>query len=479
MRISVVGLGYVGLVTAACAAAWDNDVIGLDADPDRADALRGGQVPFHEPGLDALVSDGLASGRLTIGDDPIAAVAGSDLVIVAVGTHDGNGGWQTRTLTECLARLVPHVPDDAALVIRSTVPLQLLPELPDLVAELRAEAGRPPLPLLCNPEFTKEGTAVDDFRNPDRVVIGVFADPSGRGQRLLSDFYAPVDAPKLVLNATDAALSKLAANLFLATKISFANELAGICDAFGAEIEEVTRAIAFDKRIGGSFLKAGVGFGGSCLPHQVSMTVREAADAGVRTPLFEAVDRINHGQRQAFVERLERLLGSVEGRRIALLGLTFKPDTDDLRDAPSLDIARTLLARGASVVAYDPMASARRRASHLVPGLVAADSVHEALRDADGVGVVTEWPEFADLDWLAVAEEMTGRAIVDGRNSLPVARLRDAGFSYAAFGRSRQAASTIADMGRVSRALEHRPEGSRRHDRGELVGAGAKAESAA
>jgi UDPglucose 6-dehydrogenase len=471
MRISVVGLGYVGLVTAACAAAWNHDVIGLDADPDRADALRDGQVPFHEPGLDELVADGLASGRLTIGDDPIAAVASSDLVIVAVGTHDGNGGWQTRTLTDCLARLVPHVADDGALVIRSTVPLQLLPELPGLVAAIRSEAGRPALPLLCNPEFTKEGTALDDFRRPDRVVIGVFDDPDGRGQHLLAKLYAPVDAPKLVLNATDAALSKLAANLFLATKISFANELASVCDAFGAEIEEVTRAMSFDKRIGGSFLKAGVGFGGSCLPHQVSMTVREATDAGVRTPLFEAVDRINHGQRQAFVDRLERMLGSLEGRRIALLGLTFKPDTDDLRDAPSLEIARTLLARGASVVAYDPMASARARAARLVPGLAVADTAHEALYEADGAGVVTEWPEFADLDWQAVADEMTGRAIVDGRNSLPVARLRDAGFSYAAFGRSRQAASTIADMGAAGAA--------RRRAEPVAVGAGAEAESAA
>jgi UDPglucose 6-dehydrogenase len=479
MRITVVGLGYVGLVTAACAAAWDNDVIGLDADPDRADALRAGQVPFHEPGLDELVSAGLASGRLTIGDDPIAAVAESDLVIVAVGTHDGNGGWQTRTLTDCLAQLVPHIRDDGALVIRSTVPLQLLPELPGLVAEIRAGADRRPVPLLCNPEFTREGTAVEDFRRPDRVVIGVFSDPAGRGQQLLARLYAPVDAPKLVLNATDAALSKLAANLFLATKISFANELASVCEAFGGEIEEVTRAIALDKRIGGGFLKAGVGFGGSCLPHQVSMTVREAADAGVRTPLFEAVERVNETQRQAFVDRLERLLGALEGKRIALLGLTFKPDTDDLRDAPSLDIARTLIARGATVVAYDPMAGARRRAVRLVPGLIEVDSVHKALLDADAVGVVTEWPEFADLDWIRAADEMSGRVVVDGRNTLPVARLRDAGFSYAAFGRSRQAASTISDLGRAGAEVGRRAGQRRRRGAGVEVEARAKAESAA
>jgi UDPglucose 6-dehydrogenase len=476
MHISVIGLGYVGLVTAACAADWENEVVGFDADPDRQAALRAGRVPFHEPGLDQLVADGLQTGCLSIGSDPEAEVGRSDLVIVAVGTHDGNGGWQTRTLTDCLAKIVPHIADDGALVVRSTVPLQLLPALPGLVARIRAAAGRPPLPLLCNPEFTREGTAIDDFQHPDRVVIGVFSDPTGRGQELLTRFYDPVEAPKLVLNATDAAPSKLAANLFLATKISYANELASICDAFGGEVEEVTRAISYDKRIGGGFLKAGIGFGGSCLPHQVSMTVREAAEVGVDTPLFEAVERVNDGQREAFVERLASLLGSLSGRRIALLGLTFKPDTDDLRDAPSLEIARTLIDRGADVVAYDPMASARARAAGLIPDLDVVDSVREALRDAEAVGIVTEWPEFTNLDWGDVADEMSGRVVVDGRNALPVASLRDAGFRYAAFGRARQAASTLSRTdGRAAALAGGTRVGGRRDKAKERV----KAESAA
>ncbi|HEX5014969.1 MAG TPA: UDP-glucose/GDP-mannose dehydrogenase family protein [Candidatus Limnocylindrales bacterium] len=439
MRIAVVGLGYVGLVTAACAADWDNDVVGLEADARRASTLRSGLVPFHEPGLDDLVRAGIASRRLVISADSTSAISNADLVIIAVGTHDGNGGWQTKTLTDCLEQLVPHIAEDAALVIRSTVPLRLLPELPGIVREIRAASGRPPVPFLCNPEFTREGQAVEDFRHPDRVVFGVFDDPTGAGQALLHELYAPVDAPKLVLDATDAALSKLAANLFLATKISFANELASLCDAFGAEIEEVTKAISFDKRIGGGFLKAGVGFGGSCLPHQVTMTVREAADAGVETPLFEAVDHVNEHQRQAFVDRLASFVGPLKGRRIALLGLTFKPDTDDLRDAPSLDIARRLIDQGAEVVAYDPMGAARIRAAQLVDGLVVADDVHDALRGADAAGIVTEWPEFRNLDWTQVAAEMNGRAVVDGRNTLPAAQLREAGLAYAAFGRARQA----------------------------------------
>jgi len=435
MRISVLGLGYVGLVTAACAADMDNDVIGMDANPERIASLKAGRVPFYEPGLAEIVAENFVAGRLCVTADPSAAVIDADIVVVAVGTHDGNGGWQSKTLVDCLTATVGLIPDDAALVIRSTIPLELVPELPNLVRRLREEADRPAIPVLCNPEFTREGRAVQDFQHPDRIVIGVFDDPDGRGRDLMARFYAPIDAPKLLLDGTDALLSKLGANLFLATKISFANELASVCDAFGGRVEEVTRAMAYDARIGSGFLGAGVGFGGSCLPHQVTMMVKEAAEAGVQTPLLSAVDQVNHHQREALVTRLDRLLGGVDSRRIALLGLTFKPDTDDLRDAPSLGIAARLIEAGASVVAYDPMQAARERAAELLPGLRVVASVEDAVRGAEAAALVTEWPEFGRLDWERVGALMVRRIVVDGRNALPEAAVRAAGFRYTAFGR--------------------------------------------
>lgn len=446
MRISVLGLGYVGLVTAGCAAEWGNDVVGMDASLDRVASLKAGRVPFYEPGLNEIVAKNLGLRRLSVTADPAAAVADAEIVVVAVGTHDGNGGWQSKTLIDCLAATVGRIPDDAALVIRSTIPLDLLPELPGLVRRLRAEAGRPPLPVLCNPEFTREGRAVHDFQNPDRVVIGVFDDQNDRGLDRMAEFYAPIDAPKLLLDGTDAILSKLGANLFLATKISFANELATVCDAFGGRVEEVVRAMGYDSRIGAGFLRAGVGFGGSCLPHQVTMMVKEAEEAGIETPLLSAVEEVNRHQREAVVTRLDWLLGGLDGRRVALLGLTFKPDTDDLRDAPALEIAERLIADGAEVVAYDPMEGARDRSAQLVPGLAVVATVDEALREADAAALVTEWPEFSALDWERVADLMAGRVIVDGRNALPESAIRAAGFRYTAFGRPSRARQPAAAM---------------------------------
>jgi UDPglucose 6-dehydrogenase len=300
------------------------------------------------------------------------------------------------------------------------------------------------VPVLLNPEFTKEGTAVDDFLRPERVVIGVGLDIDGRGEDALRELYAETDAPIVTMSATNASLSKLGANLFLATKISFANELAQLCDLYGGDIDQVVAAMAFDSRIGGSFLRAGIGFGGSCLPHQVTMTVLGAAEAGVATPLFAAVDEVNHRQRRMLVDRLaEQLGGSLAGQRIALLGVTFKPDTDDLREAPSIAIARELIARGASVVAFDPMTSALDRFAALVPGVVTAASPLEALTDADGAALVTEWPVLRALDWNEAARVMRTPVIVDGRNALPVAALVAAGFDVTTFGRGRTRAAGV------------------------------------
>lgn len=435
MKITVVGQGYVGLVTAGGAAAWGHEVTGVEVNRERLLALQSGFAPFHEPGLADLIEEHLAGGTLSFTDDGTEAAASSKLTFVAVGTIDPSQRWDTQTIRAALAGIVPHIPDDGAVVIRSTCPPEFVAQMPAFVNSIREQAGRNPIAVMLNPEFTKEGTAVRDFLQPDRVVLGVGSDPRGRGVALLREFYARVTTPVLVLDAIDASLSKLGANLFLATKISFANELAALCDLYGSQVERVVEGMAYDPRIGGSFLQAGIGFGGSCLPDQVTMTVRDAAARGQDTPLLAAVDMINARQRSAFADRIDGLLGGAAGQRVALLGLTFKPHTDDLRAAPSLDIARALIAMGATVVAYDPMEAARRRAEIEVEGLIVVDDALAALTGADAVGLVTEWPEFVSLPWSIVARLVARRIVVDGRNALDADALVEAGFIYSSFGR--------------------------------------------
>jgi UDPglucose 6-dehydrogenase len=435
LKVTVVGQGYVGLVTAAGAAEWGHEVVGIERQEERLEALLAGHVPFHEPALGELVDTHLENGRLRFSAEAADAVAASSLTFIAVGTVNADQHWETKTIAACLAEVVPHVPDDGAIVVRSTCPPEFVDQLADYVDFLRRENGREPIAVMLNPEFTKEGTAVQDFLEPDRVVLGVASDPEERGVALLREFYAQVESPVLVLSAMDAILSKLGANLFLATKISFANELAALCDLYGSQIERVIEGMAHDPRIGGSFLRAGIGFGGSCLPHQVTMTVRDASIRGHDTPLLAAVDEINLRQKMSFVDRIDELVGGVAGRRIALLGLTFKPHTDDLRAAPALDIASMLIDRGATVVAYDPMETARRNAKAQIVGLTVVSSAIEAVTDADAVGLTTEWPEFVTLPWAQLANVVRRRIVVDGRNALDHEVLVDAGFVYSSFGR--------------------------------------------
>jgi UDPglucose 6-dehydrogenase len=333
--------------------------------------------------------------------------------------------------------VLPHASDDAVIVIRSTLPPDFVRALPALVAEQRP-IGSPPLPILLNPEFTREGTALDDFRSPSRVVIGIASDPNGRGVERLTTMYQAANARVIVMSAVEACLTKLGSNLFLATKITFANELAAMCDAFGATIDPVIGAIGLDPRVGRGFLGAGVGFGGSCLPHQVAMTARIAESGGIATPLFAAVDEINHRQRHRFVDLIAEMLdGRLRGARVALLGLAFKPDTDDIRDAPSISIARELIDAGAEVTAFDPMPTARSAASNSLAQMYVADSVEDAIRGADAIALVTEWPEFVHLDWASVRGLLRGAVVVDGRNALDLQTMVRSGYRYAAFGRGR------------------------------------------
>ncbi|MCJ7712209.1 MAG: UDP-glucose/GDP-mannose dehydrogenase family protein [Chloroflexi bacterium] len=435
MQIIIFGLGYVGLVTAAGLAESGHEVVGVDILPERLDALAEGRAPFHEPMLDELVSRHVATGRLRFASKPDGFHA--DVAFVAVGTHDGIADWQTRSLLRCLEDALPVLPDGTVLAVRSTLPPEFAGRLGSIVADIRRQAGRSPIPVVVNPEFTREGSAVSDFLHPDRVVLGVVSDPRGIGVKRLTALYDPFAAPIVVMSAADAVLAKLAANLFLATKISFANELASLCEAFGANVDRVVEAMSHDRRIGGAFLRPGVGFGGSCLPNQVAMTARSAFRVGVSTPLLSAVKRVNEEQIGQFVRRIVEVIGGeLHGCKIGLLGLTFKPDTDDLRDAPSLAIARLLLEEGAEVVAYDPMPNARERAAVLVPGLEPVETAEGVFDGADAVGLVTEWPEFTTLDWAALAALMVRPRMIDGRNALDPAALVAAGYHYQDFGRT-------------------------------------------
>ncbi|MCC6619329.1 MAG: UDP-glucose/GDP-mannose dehydrogenase family protein [Chloroflexi bacterium] len=461
MRVSVVGLGYVGLVTAASLAEWGNQVVGIEASEARLSALRDGRMPIFEPGLDEVVQRNRESGRLQFaGPDAMSrAVHRADIVMVAVGTHDGHGGWQTDTISSTLDALVPMLGAGTTLVVRSTLPPEYVASLASYV-EARAGENSGPVPTILNPEFMREGSALHDFMQPDRVVIGLVSDETGLGQRALAELYAPSSAPMVVLPALDASVGKLAANLFLATKISFANELAGICDSYGATIDNVVASMTYDKRIGTGFLRPGVGFGGSCLPHQVAMTLLDAQSREVHAPLLAAVKQINEFQPRRVLLALNRMLSGLHDARVALLGLTFKPDTDDLREAPSLRIAQHLLDAGARVVAYDPMPAARSSAVEQVPGLDVAESPMAAMRDAHAVVLATEWSVFRELDWLAAANIVRNPLMVDGRGALDAAAMTEAGWTYHAFGRGThqpvtRSESVMVNVQNASAAIAH------------------------
>jgi UDPglucose 6-dehydrogenase len=414
-------------------------VRGLEADPERLEALRAGRIAFYEPGLAELVASGVSAGRLSFWSSSETAnvAARADMVVIAVGTHGGMN-WQTDTVISALADIVPVLQDGTPIVVRSTLPPDFLPMLRATVIALRERAGKGDVPVMLNPEFTREGRAIDDFLHPDRVVLGAIHDPAGIGERLLRQMYDQLAAPTIAMDGVDACLTKLGSNLFLATKISFANELARLCEAQGADVTAVVSAMGYDRRIGREFLGAGLGFGGSCLPHQVSMTVEAARRAGSSTPLLAAVEEINLGQRLRFARHLMAST-EAEAPRVALLGLAFKPNTDDLRDAPSLDIARHLLEMGARPVAFDPMPSARERAAALVPGLEVVDDLDTVLRESDAIGLVTEWDVFRRLDWSEVREQSRAASVIDGRNALDPAAITAAGFGYQGIGRRYEA----------------------------------------
>ncbi len=440
MHLAIVGAGYVGLVTAACLAHLGHDVVCLDVDTARVARLRAGDLPVHEPGLDELVAEGLRDGRLRFADD-LGAGRGCAMVIVCVGTLDPDEEWNGDVVRAAVRSIAadPELPRD--IVIRSTL-------LPGTAADIAREMRHldASVRIAHNPEFTREAVAVADFLAPDRVVIGVddHADDAA-GSALAASLrlvYAPLDAPVVVTDLTSAEMIKVASNVFLAAKITFANEISRLAAATGADAQAVVDGMGLDRRIGRSFLSPGPGFGGSCFPSQARALPRLAHGHGVQTPLMDAIWPSNVAQADWLIGGLERAAGrEVRGMRVALLGLTFKAGTDDLRESPALRLGRALLERGAHLVTYDPVALApgaallQQIALERGAGLVeVASSVTEACRAANAVVVATEWPEFGALDWAGIAPAMAGDLVVDGRRIVDGGAAAAAGLRVVALG---------------------------------------------
>ncbi len=437
MHLAIVGAGYVGLVTAACLAHLGHEIVCFDVDAGRIARLRAGNLPVLEPGLDALVSEGLSNGRLRFADD-FVAIAGSEVIIVCVGTLDAEEEWNGDIVRAAVRQIAADASLPRDIVIRST----LLPGTAvGIAAELRGID--PAVRLAHNPEFTREAVAVADFLAPDRVVIGVDGyDDGAAGSALatvLRAVYAPLEAPVVVTDLTSAETIKVASNVFLAAKITFANEIARLTAATGADAAAVVDGMGLDKRIVRSFLSPGPGFGGSCFPSQARALPRLAASYGVRTPLLDAIWASNVSQADWLLDGLERAAGRpIAGMRVALLGLTFKAGTDDLRELPAIRLGGALVERGASVAAYDPVAlesgvALLTKGGPDVP-VKASPSVADACAGADAVVVATEWPQFGTLDWAAIGPTMAGDVVIDGRRIVDAAAAAAAGLRVVALG---------------------------------------------
>ncbi len=430
--VGVIGVGWVGLVTAACFAELGHKVIARDILPEKVEALSRGEVTIHEPGLTEMIRRNAE--RITFTTDMTELLDGARLLFTCVDTPPTYSGDADLSRVRSV---VAELPDDSdhVLVMKSTVPAGTGNSI---------RRDMPGLAYVSCPEFLKEGTAVEDFMHPDRVVIGADAGDEEAADAVAA-LYAPLGEEGVVLrtDVASAEMIKLASNAFLATKISFINEIANVCEEVGADVGEVARGMGSDTRIGSAFLRPGIGYGGSCFPKDVSALKMLAGNTGYHFQLLTSVIEVNELQKRRVVGKLEKHLGSLIGKRIALLGLAFKPDTDDMREASSLVLSARLQGEGAEVVAYDPVAI--ERASQMLTSVEMAGSAMAALEGADAAVLVTEWGEFRDLDWAAAAAAMARPLVVDGRNFLDPEALAAVGFEYEGIGRqSRKAASKVS-----------------------------------
>jgi UDPglucose 6-dehydrogenase len=439
MKVTVVGVGYVGLVSGACLAEMGNDVLCMDVDPRKIDMLRDGGIPIFEPGLEAIVQRNVAAGRLHFTTDVAQAVRFGTVIFIAVGTPPDEDGSADLQYVEAAAREIGrHMVDYKAVVDKSTVPVGTADRVRAAIDAALAERDvRVPFSVVSNPEFLKEGAAVDDFMRPDRIIVGT---EDEQAIALMRALYAPFQRNHerlMVMDTRSAELTKYAANAMLATRISFMNELALLAESVGADIEAVRQGIGSDPRIGFHFLYAGCGYGGSCFPKDVKALVRTGLDAGHSLEVLQAVERANDAQKRVLVDKVVRRFGErLDGLRFALWGLAFKPNTDDMREAPSLTVLDGLLRRGAQVTAYDPVAMDEcRRILGEKPGVAYADAPVDALVGADALIIVTEWKEFRSPDFARIKAELRQPVVFDGRNLFVPELVVGAGLEYHGIGR--------------------------------------------
>ena len=432
MRIAMIGTGYVGLVSGACLSEFGHDVVCVDKDAAKVAALRSGVMPIFEPGLEDVVEANAKAGRLSFETDLARAVKGAEAVFIAVGTPSRRGdGHADLTYVFAAAEEIAAALDSPAVVVtKSTVPVGTSRKVEEII---RARNPKAQFDMASNPEFLREGSAIEDFRRPDRVVVGC---DSERARERMREVYRPLylgETPILFTSRESAELIKYAANAFLATKITFINEMASLCEKVGADVQDVARGIGLDRRIGSKFLHAGPGFGGSCFPKDTLALVKTAREAGAPSRIVEAVVAVNDARKDEMARKVEAAFGGVAGKTIAVLGLTFKPNTDDMRDAPSLVILPYLQSAGATIRAYDPEGA--KEAAKLMSLEICADA-YAALAGADGVVILTEWNEFRALDLGRMKAALKTPLMVDLRNIYRPALMAEAGFRYVSVGRA-------------------------------------------
>jgi UDPglucose 6-dehydrogenase len=436
MNVCVIGTGYVGLVTGACFAEFGVQVTCVDNDAEKIAALDRGEIPIYEPGLDAVVSRNVGQGRLSFTTDTVEAIRSSLVVFIAVGTPPNDDGSTDLRYVEQVAREIGRTLDSYKVIVtKSTVPVGTSYKVRDWIADELESSGRSArYSVASNPEFLREGAAVSDFMRPDRVVIGADDDEA---MAIMRDLYRPLylnETPFVLTNITTAELTKYAANAFLATKISFINEVANLCERIGGDVHHLARGMGLDRRIGQKFLHPGPGFGGSCFPKDTRSAAHQAREAGEAFSIVEAVIAVNERQRRRMVDKIrETLDGELDGRTIAMLGLSFKPETDDIREAPALDIVRALHEGGARVRAYDPVAM-KNAEPHIAPAVLCKDA-YEACDGADALVLMTEWNQFRMLDLERIKRLLRRPLVVDLRNVYEPGPMRAAGFEYACVGR--------------------------------------------
>ena len=434
MNLVMIGSGYVGLVSGACFSEFGANVTCIDVDQDKIDRLNAGEIPIYEPGLDDLVARNVAAGRLSFTTEYDPAICDADLVFIAVGTptRRGDGHADLVYVYEAARQIAKHLCDYTVIVDKSTVPVGTARQVERIIREENPEAD---FDVASNPEFLREGAAISDFMRPDRVVLGV---ESERAEKLLRELYRPInliEAPIHVTNLESAELVKYASNAFLATKISFINEIANLCEQVGADVHAVAKGMGLDGRIGRKFLHAGPGYGGSCFPKDTTALIRIAQEHGASCRIVEATVEVNSAQKARMVKKIREALGGSEsGKIVAVLGLTFKPGTDDMRDSPSLAIIPNLVDKGAVIKAHDPQGV--KEARSLLPDNVNyCDDIYETVTDADVVVLMTEWNEYRGLQLARVKELMAGDVIVDLRNIYESSLIKEHGFRYECIGR--------------------------------------------